>query len=144
MTTRRIIRDLLFTLAALLPAASVQAEQGACRSVRFEGDGFVVCRYPAQDNEIRLIAKGPKGPLGSLAALQRSLGEDAARAAFAMNAGMYDPAQQPVGLYVSQGQMEHPLNREEGDGNFFLKPNGVFWVDPEGRPHVDETEAFAA
>jgi uncharacterized protein YigE (DUF2233 family) len=47
-------------------------------------------------------------------------------------------------LYVEAGRELKPLTRASGEGNFYLAPNGVFWTDQAGRPHVDETEAFAA
>ena len=38
--------------------------------------------------------------------------------------------------------MTTPLNLSDGDGNFFMKPNGVFWL-ADGKAGVMETEAFA-
>ncbi len=61
-----------------------------------------------------------------------------------MNAGMYGHDRRPLGLYVADGRRLEPLNRGHGGGgNFFLLPNGVFWTDRRGAPHVDETSAFA-
>ena len=44
---------------------------------------------------------------------------------FAMNAGMYHPNYQPVGLYIENAQQLKALNTEKGFGNFFMQPNGV-------------------
>lgn len=63
---------------------------------------------------------------------------------FAMNAGMYHPDMQPVGLYVEEGVETTPVNYEDGVGNFFLKPNGVFHVDRDGTVGVSETSRFIA
>nr|WP_281373879.1 phosphodiester glycosidase family protein [Parvularcula dongshanensis] len=61
-----------------------------------------------------------------------------------MNAGMYHRDRSPVGLFVSGGAEVAPLNREEAEeGNFFLLPNGVFWVDEEGA-HVATTDEYAS
>ncbi|MBI5939097.1 MAG: phosphodiester glycosidase family protein [Caulobacterales bacterium] len=121
-----------FVIAATRPA-------GPCRIQTFKGDRFTVCRYTPAQHEIRLTS-GPR----SLPALKRSLGPDAGRVLFAMNAGMYDPAGKPVGLFVAGGRTGHPLTTGGGEGNFFLLPNGVFWIDASGGAHVDETVAFAA
>jgi len=59
-----------------------------------------------------------------------------------MNAGMYEADQSPLGLFIVDGRVARPLNLRSGSGNFYLKPNGVFWVDARGLPHVDETGAF--
>jgi uncharacterized protein YigE (DUF2233 family) len=45
---------------------------------------------------------------------------------FAMNAGMFHPNYLPVGLYIEQGKQYFPINLQQGWGNFFLQPNGVF------------------
>ena len=59
-----------------------------------------------------------------------------------MNAGMYDEAGQPIGLYIEQGERQRRLNLRDGPGNFHLQPNGVFWVDEQGRPSVTASDRF--
>ena len=51
---------------------------------------------------------------------------------FAMNAGMYHADFSPVGLLVQEGARTAPLNLDDGFGNFFLKPNGVFLLTKTG------------
>lgn len=62
---------------------------------------------------------------------------------FAMNAGMYEPDFSPVGLLVEDGREISPLNVADGTGNFFLKPNGVFFVSGSG-PRIVETTEYPA
>ena len=62
---------------------------------------------------------------------------------FAMNAGMYKPDFSPVGLLVEDGKQISPLNSADGQGNFFLKPNGVFFVSQSG-PRIVETSEYPA
>lgn len=62
------------------------------------------------------------------------------RLRFAMNAGMYQPDFSPVGLLVQDGRQVSPLNLSDGDGNFFLKPNGVFFISESGPRIVESTE----
>ncbi|MCV3241483.1 phosphodiester glycosidase family protein [Mesorhizobium sp. ZC-5] len=57
---------------------------------------------------------------------------------------MYHEDLTPVGLYVSDGRLQSPLNLADGEGNFFLKPNGVFFIGNDGSAGVIETTAFAA
>jgi uncharacterized protein YigE (DUF2233 family) len=57
-----------------------------------------------------------------------------------MNAGMYHGDFSAVGLYVSGGQQLAPLNTTNGNGNFFLKPNGVFAVTKTGARVVESSE----
>ena len=76
----------------------------------------------------------------------RTLGELASRTpfAFATNAGMFHEGERPVGLFV-QGSTRHAeLEQSAGEGNFYLRPNGVFWIAREGDAHISETDAYAA
>ncbi len=57
-----------------------------------------------------------------------------------MNAGMFEQDGSPVGWCVADGKTIKGPNQQEGHGNFFLKPNGVFAVQDE-KALVRETEA---
>src|SRR5690606_21216807 len=59
------------------------------------------------------------------------------------NAGIYEPGFIPTGLHVEDGETLVPLNTDDGRGNFFLKPNGVFVVGEDGAAVVS-TEDYAA
>jgi uncharacterized protein YigE (DUF2233 family) len=131
-------------LAAIAWALAATAVADPCRPQVFEGDRFTVCPYEPASDVLELGWRGPHGALDSLAGLRGSLGPRATRVEFAMNAGMYEADQSALGLLVIDGRTVRPLNRRSASGNFYLKPNGVFWVDARGRPHIDETEAFAA
>lgn len=121
------------------PAIEPIAMPETCRNESFEGDVFVVCAVDASRYRIDLTRSGPDGrPIERLDRLRGRQG-----LVFAMNAGMYHKDFTPVGLYVQDGTEAAPLNRGGGEGNFFMQPNGVFFVDEAGRPGVLTTEAFA-
>lgn len=63
--------------------------------------------------------------------------------AFAVNGGMYDVQSKPIGYYVENGKRLHKLNRNKGEGNFHLLPNGVFFGDANGKWQVLSTDQFA-
>ncbi|QWP76288.1 phosphodiester glycosidase family protein [Lysobacter sp. K5869] len=64
------------------------------------------------------------------------------RLRLAMNAGMFEPDYSPVGLFVADGRERAPLNLRDGAGNFYLKPNGVFLLDRDGKPRVIEAARY--
>jgi uncharacterized protein YigE (DUF2233 family) len=48
---------------------------------------------------------------------------------FAMNGGIFMENGTPLGLYIENGKELVPLNRKtSGYGNFYLQPNGVFYL----------------
>ncbi|AWH89895.1 phosphodiester glycosidase family protein [Limnobaculum parvum] len=59
----------------------------------------------------------------------------------AINGGIYSKSYQPEGLYIEQGKVLSKLNRQEGTGNFFIRPGGVFSVR-NGNARIDTLDKF--
>ncbi len=57
------------------------------------------------------------------------------------NGGIFEPGLVPTGLYVENGQELQPLNLNDGYGNFYMKPNGVFFVR-DGLFGIEEATHF--
>ncbi|MFK8101931.1 MAG: phosphodiester glycosidase family protein [Saprospiraceae bacterium] len=75
--------------------------------------------------------------------LAQQLARDSISLRFAMNAGIFDAHKKPEGLFLTKKDTISPLNLQDGFGNFYLKPNGVFYLTTEGRLGVLESEEFA-
>jgi uncharacterized protein YigE (DUF2233 family) len=140
-----IARAALILAFGLLPSAAIAwtkpPPDDSCRAAQFEGAGFTLCQAVPGKQTLRLVDRGPNGrPLRSFARLKALGGKT--RVAFAMNAGMFDAKGLPVGLLVIDGKQQKPLAQGKGSGNFFLKPNGVFYEDATGW-HVADTATYA-
>lgn len=61
---------------------------------------------------------------------------------FAMNGGMYQKDQKPLGLFIQNGKALTPLNTRDAEGNFYLKPNGVFGIRHNNQAFLAKTEDF--
>ncbi len=61
---------------------------------------------------------------------------------FAMNGGMYLKDHSPQGLFIEEQKIIIPLNTDSGSGNFYLKPNGVFYITTENKANVCKTTDF--
>jgi uncharacterized protein YigE (DUF2233 family) len=123
-------------LAKLVPS-------GECAEQKFEGSRFTVCRLDTRRHDFRLALDARDGwPLHHLPALAHDLGKNRSRARFAMNAGMYDRAGKPLGLYVENGKERRGLNQAQGSGNFFLHPGGVFSVDIDRTVRAETLESY--
>jgi len=116
-----------------------------CRDMSFEGVVHAVCELNPKAHAIFTARADAAGrPYGSLDAFDKAMAADGIPVLLAMNAGMYHEGFGPVGLFVEAGRQEAPLNLADGEGNFFLKPNGVFFVRKDGSAGVLETAAYAA
>ncbi len=114
-----------------------------CRMVDFESVDHVVCEIDVGSYEVSLALNDSDGnAYGSLAHFIAAEPE-AGGLILAMNAGMYEPDMTAVGLHVESGREVSPLRTDEGAGNFFMKPNGVFFVRHDGTAGVLSAEAYA-
>ena len=139
-------RTIAFFLAAATSLAahnnSALAATQPCRSMEYERNAYTICEIDLREHTVRLYWKRSDGtPYAYLSALPRALEGEAGRLLFATNAGMFDPALKPVGLYVEQGRELVHVNTRSGYGNFHMKPNGVFYISGD-RAAVAETRAF--
>lgn len=105
------------------------------------GPRFTTIRVDARKTHLELFLRDEAGRRFSrFDRLKSWLAGKNKQLLFAMNAGMFRPDFSPVGLLVQDGQQVSPLNLSNGAGNFFLKPNGVFFVSESGPRIVDSTE----
>ena len=133
-----------FTLPPPLESEATAELPSQCRELDFEAVAYVVCEVDTASDRVDLFLDGTDGkPFGSLPAFNAAIAKQDRQILLAMNAGMYHEDMTPVGLYVSDGREQSPLNIADGDGNFFLKPNGVFFIANDGSAGVFETTAFA-
>ena len=113
-------------LAAPTETAAPDLGPSACESVTFETVALTHCIANPAQHRIEMANLGKdKQPFGSLASFAASV--DPTTIAFAINGGMYGDDLKPIGYYVQNGERLKELNRGEGDGNFYMKPNGVFF-----------------
>jgi uncharacterized protein YigE (DUF2233 family) len=109
-----------------------------------DGTHYTVCRVNLNAGNLRLFLRDSSGaPLKTFDAVNRFLEPANEKLLFAMNAGMYHADFSPVGLCVNAGREISPLNLGQHDGNFFLKPNGVFFINDTGA-HIVESSRYPA
>jgi uncharacterized protein YigE (DUF2233 family) len=61
---------------------------------------------------------------------------------FAMNGGMFNNDNSPKGLFIQHQKKVVELDTSSGEGNFYLKPNGVFYITTDNRPFICRTNDF--
>ena len=82
---------------------------------------------------LELFWKRPDGShYRTIEAVRRAVEARGDSLAAATNAGIFEPGYLPTGLYVENGRALRAVNRSDGYGNFFLKPNGIFVLTRSG------------
>ena len=61
---------------------------------------------------------------------------------FAVNGGMYKKDNSPQGLYIENNVKKNEIDTTSGSGNFYLKPNGVFYLTNDKKPNICITKEF--
>ncbi|MDA0812078.1 MAG: phosphodiester glycosidase family protein [Verrucomicrobia bacterium] len=131
----------LAKFAAVLLVGLHSTVSGEITPKTFRGTEYLIVQAPTED--VRLHWKGADGrAIGTLERLKTILEKDGRTVDMVMNAGIYTNAPAPEGLHVEGGKELVPLNTNDGAGNFYLKPNGVFFIDENDRARVVSTDDY--
>jgi len=120
--------------------------------IEHRGIDFWIYRVDPAETKLELFLSGETGEPNTFPKVRERVRRADRRLIFAMNAGIFEGNFRPTGLHVSEGRTVTDLNlddfvkQREGQftPNFFLKPNGVFFIRPDGDAGVVESERFAA
>jgi uncharacterized protein YigE (DUF2233 family) len=128
----------LFSLAGALVACPFSVASD-CRVVDSSGISYSVCRVNLAEEDLQIFYRDSAGaPFGTFNQVNKHLASKGMQLDFAMNGGMFLTSLEPVGLLVSEGKKvkgltlanwpKFPPVSVKQDGNFYIVPNGVFWV----------------
>lgn len=108
-----------------------------------EDKDFITYVVDPLRQDLTLYWKDDKGQvLGSFQRLRDWLDTKQKRLIFAMNGGMYQEDRSPVGLFVQEFEVKRKINKASASGNFYLKPNGIFFITSKKQAGIQETTAF--
>ena len=72
-------------------------------------------------------------PFKSLGSVKEQLQKNGSEISMLANGGMYLQNNIPQGLYIENGEMMRPIDTDTNKfGNFYMQPNGVFFVTAKG------------
>jgi uncharacterized protein YigE (DUF2233 family) len=135
----------LFWCGLTALAARADNPSPALQTVAFRGQSFLVRTIDPQKEDLRLFWKDDQGkPLHDFTSLGKFAASKGERLLFAANAGMFESNLKPVGLLVQDGDEQSPLNLNDGTGNFYMKPNGVFVINEKHEALIVESSAYPA
>lgn len=126
------------------PAKALDSEERV-----FDGQTYRVVSIDLTREPLGLHWRDPDSgePFGDIDTLRQWGEAHGQRLLFATNAGIYNRAGSPLGLYVEHGRTLASLNLAHGNpasGNFSLLPNGVFAIYPDGHAAVRTSADFKA
>lgn len=109
--------------------------------VPFKGATYDVYVADLNANTFRLYNKTKSGAKYDFKNIEAAVKKQGGRLTLAMNAGMYLPNHDAQGLYVENGKTINGIDKAKGKyGNFYLQPNGVFYINKNNEPFVVSTE----
>ncbi|WP_153395711.1 phosphodiester glycosidase family protein [Chryseobacterium vaccae] len=115
----------------------------SCKEKIGNEENFVIYQVDPQKQNIRMYWKDGKNEIiRSLNNLENYTASQNEKLIFAMNGGMFDPDYAPKGLYIENFKTLHPIDTSKGNGNFYLPPNGVFYITKNNKPEITETKKF--
>jgi uncharacterized protein YigE (DUF2233 family) len=104
---------------------------------------FVTYTVDSKKQEVKLYWKNDANEnFKSIANLKLWVEKKNKKLLFAANAVMYKTDNSPLGLFIENKKTISPLNKANATGNFYLKPNGVFYITDDNVPFICTTGKF--
>lgn len=105
---------------------------------------FATFTVNSQKANIEFFWKNDNGEIfGSIENLRLNVEKKGKKLRFAMNGGMFMENNQPLGLFIQNRKTITKLNTKENlAGNFYLKPNGVFYLTDDKKAFLSPTQNF--
>ncbi len=106
-------------------------------------NGFVIFEVNPKIEKVSFYWKDTDGTiLKSISRLKHKTEKNSENLKFAMNGGMFSINNIPKGLYIENFKTLNKLDTLSGKGNFYLPPNGVFYLMKNNEAQITESKAF--
>jgi uncharacterized protein YigE (DUF2233 family) len=115
----------------------------SCEKGKQINPDFVIYSADMKKDKIEFFWKNNQNqPFKSIENLKKYVNTQNQDLKFAMNGGMFSENNIPKGLYIENFKTLHPIDTLSGEGNFYLKPNGIFYITKSNEFTVISTENF--
>ncbi len=139
-----LVGILLLLTAALIVYTKYQNSIHV-QSIAFtvEDDQIIAYTVDPKTQDLELFWKNDKAEIfKSIQNLKTYVESKKLTLTFAMNGGMFKNDFSPQGLFIQNKKTLAPIDTVDGYGNFYLKPNGVFYVTTDNHSFVCKTSDF--
>ncbi|MBP2616873.1 phosphodiester glycosidase family protein [Chryseobacterium jejuense] len=115
----------------------------SCKEKIQHENNFVMYQVNPKKQTVKLYWKNSKNEiLKSIHNLKNETESKNEKLVFAMNGGMFEADNTPKGLYIENFQTLKSIDTLQGSGNFYLQPNGIFYITQNHQPGIIETKKF--
>ena len=115
----------------------------SCKEKIQDETNFVMYQVNPKRQEVKLYWKNSQNEiLKSIRNLKYETESGNKKLLFAMNGGMFEADNTPKGLYIENFKILKPIDTLQGSGNFYLQPNGIFYLTQNNQPGISETKKY--
>ncbi|WP_347218565.1 phosphodiester glycosidase family protein [Chryseobacterium sp.] len=115
----------------------------SCKEKIQHEDNFLIYQVDSKKQDVKMYWKNNQNEiLKSIGNLKNEAESDNKKLLFAMNGGMFEAYNTPKGLYIENFKILKPIDTLQGSGNFYLQPNGIFYITQNHQPGIIETKNF--
>ncbi|MCK4636227.1 MAG: phosphodiester glycosidase family protein [Candidatus Moranbacteria bacterium] len=112
-------------------------------TVNFNNTSFDVVKVESKNiNSIKFYYKNKNNQkIETINQLKDLLKEQKKNLVFATNGGIFSKEFKPLGLYIENGKEISKINLNEGEGNFYFQPNGIFSIQ-NNKVEITESKKY--
>ncbi|MEJ5105045.1 phosphodiester glycosidase family protein [Chryseobacterium sp. MYb328] len=115
----------------------------SCKEKIQDKNNFVIYQADPKKQNVKLYWKDSQNKiLKSIKNLKNDVESRNEKLLFAMNGGMFEADNLPKGLYIENFKILKPIDTLQGSGNFYLQPNGIFYLTQNNEPVISETKKY--
>lgn len=115
----------------------------SCTEKIKDENNFVLYQADLKKQNVKLYWKNNQNEiLKSISNLKNDVESRNEKLIFAMNGGMFEADNSPKGLYIENFKTLKFIDTLQGSGNFYLQPNGIFYITQNNQPGIIETKQY--
>ena len=104
---------------------------------------YITYNADLQKQRVRFFWKDPRGEhYERIDAVNKELAQQQTNLLYAVNGGIFQEDLTPLGLFIQDQKVQAPLNKRRGYGNFYVQPNGVFYITKQQKAGIVSTASF--
>lgn len=136
--TKKVVIIFLILISSILFGFYIQP-----KNIKIDDERFITYTINPKKLNVEFYWKNEKGEnFKNIENLKFWLKQRKKTLVFGTNGGMYRKNNSPQGLYIENKIQKAKVDTTNGNGNFYLKPNGVFYIKTDKTTNICLTNDF--